>query len=246
MVQQVQNEMAEEKQALTVMAHDLKAPLSSIVDLLDVINRGYVTDINKIKELVARAGQKAETLITMLDDILDYTLLANKTMIKRSRVDVFNVLNESISTMKPYAEENQLSFHHQELGKEKYIDGNHTFLLRVFNNLIMNAVKYNKEKGKIEVHWEEDAKANTIIVKVIDTGIGIADEDREKVFRVFERGKNARRNIDGSLGLGLSLVKQIVEDHYGVIDLSSTIGVGTTIIVTLPLMKEIQGGTNDL
>lgn len=246
MVQQAQNEMTEEKHALTVMAHDLKAPLSSIVDLLDVINKGYVTDINKIKELVARAGQKAESLITMLDDILDYALLANKAMIKRSRVDVFNVLNESISTMKPYAEQRQLTFHYQELGSGKFIDGNHTFLLRVFNNLLMNAVKYNKENGRIDIYWEEDSHSGTLTVKVSDTGIGIPEEDHDKIFRVFERGKNARRNIDGSLGLGLSLVKQIIEDHYGVIDLTSTLDVGTTIIVTLPLMKEIEGGTNDL
>jgi signal transduction histidine kinase len=69
----------DDQKALAIMAHDLKAPLSAVIDLLDVINKGYVEDVVKIKELVDRATQKAETLIVMLDDILDYTLLANKT-----------------------------------------------------------------------------------------------------------------------------------------------------------------------
>jgi signal transduction histidine kinase len=246
MVLKVQNDPNGENKALTIMAHDLKAPLSSIIDLLDVINKGYVDDPDKIKELVARAGQKAEGLITMLDDIMDYTLLTNKAMIKRDRVDIFDVLTESVGTMKPYAEQRKITVHHQELDSKKYIDGNYSFLLRVFNNLLMNAVKYNKNNGRIDIRWEHDRHADTITVKVSDTGIGIAEEDLEKVFKVFERGKNARRNIDGSLGLGLSLVKQIIEDHYGVIDITSTLGVGTTLIVTLPLMKEKEGGTNDL
>lgn len=68
----------DDQKALAIMAHDLKAPLSAVIDLLDVINKGYVDDVVKIKELVDRATQKAEILIVMLDDILDYTLLANK------------------------------------------------------------------------------------------------------------------------------------------------------------------------
>ena len=121
------------------------------------------------------------------------------------------------------------------------IEGNYTFLLRVFNNILMNAVKYNKDNGEITVDYSEDTKKNTVTVSVADTGIGIPDEDMDKVFRIFERGKNARRNVNGSLGLGLFLVKQIIEDHKGEIDITSTVGVGTTVVVTLPLIKE--GGT---
>jgi signal transduction histidine kinase len=108
----------------------------------------------------------------------------------------------------------------------------------------MNAIKYNKENGEITIDYSVNSKRNTVTVTVSDTGIGIPEDDMDKVFRIFERGRNARRNINGSLGLGMSLVKQIIEDHNGEIDISSTVGVGTTIVVTLPLIKE--GGTNEL
>ncbi|MCK4889711.1 MAG: ATP-binding protein, partial [Candidatus Aminicenantes bacterium] len=127
---------------------------------------------------------------------------------------------------------------------EEYVYGNHTFLLRVFNNIIMNAIKYNKKDGKIIFNSYRNGKGESIIVEVTDTGIGIADEEIEKVFLIFERGSNARRNIDGSIGLGLSLVKQIVEDHEGTIEITSKLNVGTTLKITLPLYKE--GDNNEL
>jgi two-component system phosphate regulon sensor histidine kinase PhoR len=235
--------ISEERKMLASMAHDIKAPLSSIIDLLDVISKGYVEDIDKVKELVDRAVQKAETLVLMLDDILDYTLLEDKAMMKREIVNIFEVVNESISMMKTYARERNISIIlRKDLSDEKNINGNYTFLLRVFNNLIMNAIKYNKMDGEITIDYSEDTKENTITIAVADTGIGIAEDEQEKVFRIFERGRNARRNINGSLGLGLSLVKQIIEDHDGEIKLTSTVGVGTIIYVTLPLIivKEEQ------
>jgi signal transduction histidine kinase len=72
--------------ALAVMAHDIKIPLTSIVSLLNVIKKGYVTDYDKVKDLVTRAGRQAETLIAMIDDILDYTLLADKSKVQREAV----------------------------------------------------------------------------------------------------------------------------------------------------------------
>ncbi len=231
-------EISEDRRALAIMAHDLRAPLSAIKDLLDVIDKGYVTDIEKAKELVGRASQKTETLIAMVNDILDYTLLADKSMMKRVRVNLCDILNESVSTMKPYAENRKITFTYcPDTCAGEFINGNYTFLLRVFNNLIMNAVKYNKENGKITIECGEDKEKSTVTIKVADTGIGIPEEERERIFKIFERGRDARKNINGSLGLGLSLVKQIVEDHDGKIELTSTVGVGTTITVTLPLLK---------
>jgi len=235
--------ISEERKMLASMAHDIKAPLSSIIDLLDVIGKGYVEDLDKIKELVDRAVQKAETLVLMLDDILDYTLLEDKAMMKREIVNIFEVVNESFSMMKTYTRERNISLNlRKDLSDEKNINGNYTFLLRVFNNLIMNAIKYNKADGEITIDYSENTKENTITIAVADTGIGIPEDEQEKIFKIFERGRNARRNINGSLGLGLSLVKQIIEDHDGEIKLTSTVGVGTIIYVTLPLIivKEEQ------
>lgn len=222
---------------LAVIAHDLKAPLSAVVDLLNVVEKGYVDDPVKVKELISRARKKSEGLIKIVEDILDYTLLENKSQMKRERLNLTDIIDESYSIINPYARQNKISINYsKESCREKYVFGNYTFLLRAFNNVIMNAVKYNKENGRIDIRCFEKF-GRLIVVEISDTGIGIPPEDVESVFTIFARGKEARRNIDGSIGLGLSLVKQIIKDHEGSIDVDSTVDVGTTLTIKLPLMN---------
>jgi len=230
------------EKTLAIMAHDIKAPLSTVVSLLDVINKGYVDDPAKIRELVFRASRKAESLVYMIDDILDYTLLSDKSRMKRQAVQLADVFKESLSTMIPHIQERniKLEISQDSIGKGHYVSGNYTFLLRALNNIIMNAIKYNKENGSIFIECREDSDAGTVTIKVGDTGIGIPHDEFDKVFHIFERGRYARKNIDGSLGLGLSLVKQIIGDHDGQISLTSTVGVGTTVSITLPVFKKID------
>lgn len=229
---------AENRKVLATMAHEIKAPLSAISSLLSVIDKGYVSDPEKSKELVARARRKAEILIRMLDDILDYSMLSNKTSMKREKLNIISVVDDAISMMKPYADQRNVRIvDSRACHGTKIVYGNYTFLLRVFNNLIMNAIKYNREGGKIQFICRENREEEKMIIKVRDTGIGIPAEDLQNVFNIFERGRTARKNIDGSLGLGLSLVKQIVDDHEGGIDISSKVNIGTTITVTLPLVN---------
>jgi len=231
--------LTRDEKALTVMAHDIKTPLMAIVSMLNVIKKGYVDDdAEKIKDLVSRSIKQAESLIAMLNDILDYALLADKSKVNREPVHLSDVFKDSISVMRTYVDQKQILFTYApDLGKEKYIYGNRTFLLRAFNNILMNAVKYNKEQGSITINCREN-NHNNIIITFADTGIGIPEEDLEKVFKIFERGRQARKNLDGSLGLGLSLVKQIVDFHFGEIAMNSAVDKGTTITVTLPLYKK--------
>lgn len=237
--------ISDDKKALAVLAHDIKGPLSSIIDLLNVIDKGYVTNPEKSKQLISRAITKTSILIKMVDDILDYSKLEDKSLMKREKLNIFNTLNESITLMRQYAENRNIKIEQCDFClHEEYVYGNHTFLMRVFNNVIMNAIKYNKKDGKIIFNSYRDDKDENIVMEIADTGIGISEEDVEKVFLIFERGSNARRNIDGSIGLGLSLVKQIVEDHDGAIEIKSTLNVGTTLKITLPLYKE--GENNEL
>ncbi len=88
---------------LAVIAHDLKAPLSAVVDLLKVVEKGYVDDPVKVKELISRARKKSEGLIRIVEDILDYTLLENKSQMKRERLNLTDIIDESYSIINPYA-----------------------------------------------------------------------------------------------------------------------------------------------
>jgi two-component system sensor histidine kinase SenX3 len=138
--------------------------------------------------------------------------------------------------MKQFAEERGLALQLHSLDSHEYfVKGNRTFLLRVFNNLLMNGIKYNKPDGRIDVSVKSLLLNKKVSIGFEDTGIGIDREDLRKVFNIFERGKYARRNIDGSIGLGLALVKQIVADHRGGIRIWSKPGIGTKITIVLPL-----------
>jgi two-component system phosphate regulon sensor histidine kinase PhoR len=227
------------EKALTIMAHDIKTPLTAIVSILDVIKKGFVDDIDKIRDLAARASKQAGSLISMIDDILDYTLLADKSKVNREPVHLYEVLKSSTNSMKSYIDRKQINLtYSQDLCKENYVFGSRTFLIRAFNNILMNAIKYNKDQGSITIECLRNEEQNTVTIKFNDTGIGIPEDDLDKVFKIFERGKQARRNLDGSLGLGLALVKQIIDFHYGYITVNSVANIGTTVIVTLPFIKK--------
>jgi two-component system phosphate regulon sensor histidine kinase PhoR len=150
--------------------------------------------------------------------------------------------------MKDYARQRNIAISSSpDIGSEAYIYGSYTFLLRAFNNILMNAIKYNRENGTIAVTCLENTDKNTLVINFNDSGIGIPPEDLKRVFKIFGRGKQARRNPDGSLGLGMALVKQIVRYHLGEIVVTSAVDIGTTVIVTLPLFKPIkkQEGTDE-
>ncbi|MBN1698852.1 MAG: HAMP domain-containing histidine kinase [Spirochaetales bacterium] len=235
-------ELSALKKPLAVMAHDIKAPLSGLINLLDVIEKGYVSDMEKIKAIVNRARKKAVDLMQIVDDILDYTLLDHKHSIKLEKTDIIDVIKDSFSTLKPFADTRNITMRLEKNNLSKcYVNGNKTFLMRALNNLIMNGIKYNRDSGSLVIRYEKLEKKSRIRISVSDTGIGMDEEDIRKVFQIFERGKHARKNIDGSVGLGLSLVKQIVKSHGGGITVKSKLNVGTKVSIELPL----YGGTHE-
>jgi len=230
--------ISEDVKNLAIMAHDLKAPLSAVVNLLTIIEKGYVDDPEKVKDLISRARKKTETTIKMVDDIFDYTLVESKGELKYEKMDIFTIIEEAVSIIRPYAAAGEISLDYDRCCKEKFVNGNFTFLLRVFNNVLMNAVKYNREKGKVAVRCVEEGERITIEVE--DTGIGIPEEDLTHIFNLFSRGKGTGKNSETGLGLGLALVKQIINDHDGTVGISSDLGAGTTVTISLPLFGDIE------
>jgi two-component system phosphate regulon sensor histidine kinase PhoR len=178
----------------------------------------------------------------MVDDILDYTLLSNKDSVKKEHLDLAEIISESINTFKALAVRRGVVITPLDApGCPCYVYGNRTFLFRAFNNLIMNAIKYNREGGDICISIVPLQQERKIKIIIKDTGIGIDEDDLKRVFQIFQRGKKARKNIDGSIGLGMSLVKQIINGHEGTIDIQSKINKGTTVTIVLPL----TGGENE-
>ena len=232
------SKIEENVKSLAVIAHDLKAPLSAVVDLLNVVEKGYVDDPVKVLELITRARKKSEGLIRIVEDILDYTLLENKSQMKRERLNLIEIIDESYSIIEHYARQNNISIHYSQGScREKYVFGNYTFLLRAFNNVIMNAVKYNKENGRIDIRCFEKF-GRLIVVEISDTGMGIPDNELERIFdRFYQVDAGSTRKFGGN-GLGLALTKITITKHNGKIWAHSVVGEGSSFHIILPVKQQ--------
>ncbi|MDH4101334.1 MAG: HAMP domain-containing histidine kinase, partial [Nitrospirota bacterium] len=146
-------------------------------------------------------------------------------------VSVSEVVRAAVAIVRPIAEEHRVTVRHGELTDEAWVTGDHTRLTEVMVNLLENSVRYNRTGGSVNV--DVQTGNGEVAVSVRDTGVGIAPESIDLVFKRFWR-EDASRSTGGS-GLGLSIVKRIVEAHDGRIEVTSTVGEGSCFTVRLPL-----------
>lgn len=220
-------------QFLSVLSHELKSPINAVEGYLRIMKEKQVGDqLNDYMEMIERSLVRMAGMRNLIMDMLDLTRI--ETGKKRrflKKIDLAEIATLAIHTMEPMAIQRNL---HMELSTDKpfYFIADSEEMEIILNNLISNAVKYNRDGGKVTVVL--DRKRDKVIIQVIDTGIGISAEDQTQLFQEFSRIKNAQtRNISGS-GLGLSIVKKMVALYKGDIKLQSEVGVGTTISVILP------------
>lgn len=221
-------------QFLSVLSHELKAPLTVVEGYLNMIReRQLGNSLDDYNEVVDRAIKRLQGMRNLIMDLLDLTRIeSGKPSQKVPNTDLVEVMKTSIEMMMPFAIQKDVSIHlHAPEKVLKYVDPEEMEI--IFNNLISNAVKYNKPGGKVDIYlMEEPGKT---IIKVSDTGIGISPEDQKNIFNDFVRIRNQyTRQISGS-GLGLSIVKKVVERYNGEIQVESTPGEGSTFTVILQL-----------
>jgi signal transduction histidine kinase len=165
-------------------------------------------------------------------DLLDFTKIRlERKDEKIEEVHLSNIASNAIVTVRPYAIQMEVSVN-LIMKSDALIMADPTDMEIIFNNLVSNSVKYNRRGGNSEIIIEEGE--SEVIIQFSDTGIGINEADREDLFSEFVRIKNEKtRNISGS-GLGLSIVKKVVELYKGTISVDSTPDIGTTFTVRLP------------
>ena len=226
-------------EVLRILGHELKSPISALSSLLRTVEEGYASDPAVALDLVGRARRRADELVPLVNDILELGSLASESSILDTEVDMRRVLVGVHHLLVPMMEEGGVEFSISVPSLPVFVAGTESYLRRVVQNLCVNAFKYNKPDGSVSLALSvEDASA---VVAVSDTGVGIPESDLPHVFGLLYRGKQARRNPDGGLGLGLSLVRQIVEAHRGGISVSSVEGEGTVMTVKLPLAGSVRG-----
>lgn len=221
-------------QFLSVLSHELKSPLNAIEGYLRIMEEKQVGEnIDDYKTMIDRSLIRIKGMRSLIMDLLDLTKLeSGKKNREIKTIDVNDIARVAIDTVDPIAIQRNVKIHY-DADEKLLLTADSDEIEIILNNLLSNAVKYNKEGG--EVYFSIKNGGPKIVFKVEDTGIGISEENKDKLFKEFTRIKTAEtRDIAGS-GLGLSITKRMIEQYGGEIKVESEYGKGSTFLVTLPV-----------
>lgn len=221
-------------QFVNMVAHELRAPLAAIDGYLSVLQEGLVESVEKQREMLGRSRQRLRALLDLVSDLLDVARMeAGAVRRQISAHQPADILREVQELMAPLAAENDVELQTSLPPDLPPIEADREELIRLFNNLVSNAIKYNRPGGSVRI--EGAAEGPYVRISVADTGIGISKQGLEQMFREFFREKRRETSLVTGTGLGLSIVKRIVDFYHGRIEVQSEEGEGSTFTVWLPL-----------
>ncbi len=225
------------KTAFTLtVAHELRAPITALQSFLLAMLKGYVPS-DQQQEILQRAIERAQELLDLVDDLLNLAAAREElTPPKRKVLSLADALEKVVSLLQAQAEEKGMTFT-VEVRQRPLVEANPAQMGQLWTNLISNGVKYTPTGGQVTVILEE--KDGWAIGTVEDTGIGITPEDQAKIFEEFYRTPQAKEMEHRGTGLGLPLVKRIVEGHGGTIEVKSVLGRGSRFTFRLPVSPAV-------
>lgn len=215
-------------------SHELKTPLASIRLLTDSILQNERIDPETTREFVSDIGEEAERLTRISEKLLTLTRLDAEPEIERVPVDVGAVVSRVEHMLLPLAQAGDVSLESGMVsGCLVYATGDD--LYQVIFNLVENAIKYNHPGGSVMIHLNRDE--NEVVLQVEDTGVGIPEEDMDKIFNRFYRVDKARSRAAGGTGLGLSIVRDTASAHGGTVSVAQREPNGSCFTVHFPAWK---------
>jgi len=230
------------KQKYTMgIVHEIKSPLASVQSYLDLILQKFTGPISQpVEDKLQKARNRTDEAIQIINDVLNISRLRLQTSLNKDDINIAELLNKLIIKKKIQGDYSRIGINFYDLRSDKCtIKGDYSLIGLAFSNLIGNAIKYSNFVSTIEIVIEDGREENEIRVEVCDNGIGIPEKDKLKIFREFYRASNVKeKNYEGT-GLGLSVVKLIIEQHEGEITfespsrLANEIGPGTCFKVFL-------------
>ncbi|MBE7725727.1 MAG: HAMP domain-containing histidine kinase [Enterocloster citroniae] len=209
-------------------AHELKTPLATMLVNLDVLDMEEKASAAQMERVLSIVRTNTERMIRLVDNLFQLTTEKSSEMCEEVPVD--EIFAEILEELSAQLNAKHLSVSLSSLSGIK-LTGNRTMLYRAMSNLVENAAKYNRENGSISISASQQQE--DVIIKIADTGIGIPKEECERIFEPFYRVDQSRSRSIGGAGLGLALVKDIVEKHRGTIQVHSRAGQGSEFILYL-------------
>jgi signal transduction histidine kinase len=208
------------------VTHDIKGSLATISSCLSVVDKQILEPVSpQNADFVNKALTRTNKLKLFLNDLLLLTKMRLDNRFETLDIKIYNIVTNVIQRATPEAEQKNIKLSFKALNKSLIISGIEVSIEEAIYNIVQNAVKYTPDGGKVNVVLKKLSEGK-VLIEVSDNGIGISHESLPHIFDEFYRGDNITK-IDGT-GLGLSLVKAIVDRHKGDIKVTSTLGVGST------------------
>ena len=216
------------------VSHELKTPLASIKAYAETLRMGAINDQEHNLGFVERISEQAEHLHQLILDLLHLARVeAGQEAFQFARVNVAPAVERCVAQIKQVAEQKAIALRITAPPTPVVVWADSEGVFTILSNLLGNAVKYTPNGGEVEVRWWQEV--DEMILEVQDTGMGIAPEDRQRIFERFYRVHKARSRELGGTGLGLAIVKHLAHSFAGSVSLTSELNVGSVFRVTLPI-----------
>jgi two-component system, OmpR family, phosphate regulon sensor histidine kinase PhoR len=237
LVVQLQELDRAKSEMLATVNHEIRTPLTSVRGYIELVIQGEGGMIPpEASSMLQIADHNAERLAVLVDDMLTMSRLdAGSAKPDRQPVDLRRLLYRVVASLQPFASSRKVSLDIDEADADVTVIGDEAQLERAFTNLTQNALKFTPAGGSVGIEMELDDEA--VIVRVIDTGMGIPEHDLPFLFGRFYRASNAQKGAVPGTGLGLAIVHSLLRANHGEVSIASTVDVGTTVRVSLPIAR---------
>lgn len=222
-------------EVVSVVSHQLKTPLSAIKGFLEVL---ISEDLGKLeakqKEYLRDALENTQRMMVLVKDLLDVSQIEeNKLELKLKRINLKELVKEAIKDFSSLTKAKNCTLSFKVVDKIPFLKIDPIKIKQVISNLIYNAIEYNKRKGEVQITLKK--QGNNVLFSAKDTGIGIPEKEKKKIFSKFFRSEKAITLCPAGTGLGLFISKAIIEKSGGKIWFESREGKGSTFCFSLPV-----------
>jgi len=233
------------------VSHELKTPIAAVKGFAETLLGGAGGDPETQRAFLQIIHDESDRLNRLVNDILELSKIeSRRAPLLFSPVELGPFIGKTVELLAKEAERKNIRIE-TEVGDELYVEADEDRLRQIVVNVLSNAINYTPEGGRVRIQVEpvasgdgqiaEEDDYDAIRIRISDNGIGIPKKDLPRIFERFYRVDKARSRSSGGTGLGLSIVKHLVELHRGSIAVESTVGVGTTFTIELPVLQESAG-----
>jgi two-component system CheB/CheR fusion protein len=247
-IKQVQAELAQavrrRDQFLAMLSHELRNPLGAILNAANILER-CPNDGALVTELGDIICRQSQHMARLLDDLLDVSRVTqNKIEMRKQPVAISTIIQGAVEAVRPEIEQNKLTFHQQSSPVDLAVLGDPVRLQQAVSNLLMNSAKYTPSGGEIRLETMDEN--GQVVIRVTDNGTGISTEQIRSIFDLFVQSDETLHRSKGGMGVGLTLVRAIVEQHNGTVTAASDgPGHGSCFEIRLPRLLEVPQAAAD-